>query len=419
MPALEWSGPAPLATRQRTLFWIVALVCALSRFASMARSLWDWDEALFALGVREYDVTLHHPHPPGFPLYIGAAKLLRLVIDSDFRALQALNLLAGALVFPAMFLLARELRMRFEAAIVAAALFAFFPNVWFFGGSAFSDVPSIVLVILAAAFLFRGARSRRDYFIGTLLLALAIGIRPQNLLVGLFPGIVATWKRGWRDALAALLIGVAVVGVSYGAAIRATGSYESYMTSVRAHADYISRIDSFRSPARPPLWRIFDRFFLKQYQSSLLSVITSLFVFVSVIGAVRSRDRGMLANFLTFAPFALMAWLMLDRYSISRFSIGYAPMFAIFAADGIERVSRGRTQVLAALGALLIGAFIVWAAPSFTAVRNEVAPSVRGVEAAVQRIDPSTSPRSFRWCARSTIEASRWRPLRTRGCSRR
>ena len=388
MPAPEWSGPAPLTPRQRNIFWILAVVCAATRFVTMARSLWDWDEALFSLGMRDYDVTKHHPHPPGFPVYIAAAKVLRLVIASDFRSMQALNLIAGFLIFPAMFLLARELRLRFETSAIAATLFAFFPNVWFFGGGAFSDVPSIVLVIFAAAFLFRGTRSRGDYFLGTLLLALTIGIRPQNLLVGLFPGIVASLRRPIRDILTALTLGILVVGVSYGLAISATGTYDQYMTSVRAHADYISRIDSFRSPARPPLWRIFDRFFLKQYQSGLMSIFTTLFVLISVFGAIRGRDRRMLANFLTFAPFAIMAWLMLDRYSISRFSIGYAPMFAIFAADGIERAARAKPQVMASLAALLIGGFILWAAPSFSAVRDEVAPPVRAVEAVLQRLDP-------------------------------
>ena len=389
MPAVEWSGPAPLTPRQRNLFWVLAIVCAASRFITMARSLWDWDEANFALGVRDYDVTMHHPHPPGFPVYIGAAKVLRLVIASDFRSMQALNLLAGFLLFPAIFLLARELRLRFETSVIAATLFAFFPNVWFFGGGAFSDVPSIMLVVFAAALLFRGARSRRDYFLGTLLLALAIGIRPQNLLVGLFPGIAATLRRPIRDVIAALILGLVVVGVSYWFAISATGTYDQYMTSVRAHADYISRIDSFRSPVRPPLWRIFDRFFLKQYQSGLMSIFTTLFVFISVFGAIRRRDRRMLANFLTFAPFAVMAWVMLDRYSISRFSIGYAPMFAIFAADGIERAARGKTQVMASLAALLIGGFILWASPSFAPVRDEISPPVRAAQAVLQRLDPN------------------------------
>jgi len=388
MPAVEWSGPHPLTPRQRIIFWFVAAVCAVSRFATMAQSLWDWDEALFALGMRDYDVTSHHPHPPGFPAYIAAAKIVRLVVSSDFHALQALNLLAGVLAFPAVYMLARELRMRFETAVIAGVLFVFLPNVWFFGGSAFSDVPSIVLVVYAAVFLFRGARSRRDYWIGTLLLAVAIGIRPQNFLVGLYPGVVATLRRPLRDVAVALLIGLAVVGLSYGAAIQATGTYDGYRASIRAHADYISRIDSFRSPGRPPLWRIFDRFFLKQYQSGLLSAVISIFMVISVAGSIRSRNRAMLANFLTFAPFAIMAWLMLDRYSISRFSIGYAPMFMLFAADGIERLSRGKTRVMNMIAAVVVAGIVIWTWKSFALVRSEASPSVRGVQAVLRHLQP-------------------------------
>ncbi len=374
------------------IFWSVALLCAISRFAARARSLWDWDEALFCLGMIEYDVTSHHPHPPGFPVYIAMAKLARFVTNDDFRAFQSLNLIAGMLVFPAVFLLARQIGLRFETSIVAGVLFAFFPNVWFFGGTAFSDLPSIVIAVFAAVFLFRGTESRRDYFIGTFLLALAIGIRPQNLLVGLFPGILATLRRPLRDVLAALVLGIVVVGVAFGGAVYATGSLDAFLTTVRGHSEYIAQVDSFRSPNRPPLWRIFDRFFLKQYQSAALSIITSLFVIVSVAGAIRNRDRSMLYNFLTFAPFALAAWLMLDRYSISRFSIGYAPMFAIFAADGIRRVverGRPRPRAEAVLATLLIAAFAIWTFPALAPVRNEVSPTVRAVEAAKRAIDPA------------------------------
>ena len=383
-------GEASSLARQRLVFWSVAAICALSRFAAMARSLWDWDEALFCLAMREYDVTSHHPHPPGFPVYIALAKLVRLVAVSDFRALQTVNLLAGLLVFPAVFLLARQIGLGFRTSVVAGALFAFFPNVWFFGGTAFSDVPSIVLVVFAAVFLLRGRESGRDYLIGTLLLALAIGIRPQNLLIGLFPGIMATLRRPLREVIAALVIGIVVVGASFGMAVYATGELSGYLRSVREHSDYIARIDSFRSPSRPPLWRIFDRFFLKQYQSAGLSIVTSLFVITSVVGAVRHRDRRMLANFLTFAPFAIMAWLMLDRFSISRFSIGYAPMFAIFAADGIRRAAGESPRREWLFGGALVAAFLVWTLPALTPVRNEISPTVSAVEAAKREIDPAT-----------------------------
>src|SRR5881409_3740198 len=132
---MDLTQPLPgITPRQRLTFGIVALVCAATRFLAMARSLWDWDEALFCLGMRSYDVTLHHPHPPGFPVYIALGRLVRLVVGDDFRSLQTLNLVAGFLLFPAVFMLARELRLPFATSTIAAALCAFFPNVWFYGG---------------------------------------------------------------------------------------------------------------------------------------------------------------------------------------------------------------------------------------------------------------------------------------------
>ena len=378
--------PQPLTARERAIYWAVLIACAASRFLAVAHTLWDWDEALFCLGMRSYDVASHHPHPPGFPVYIAMAKVARLFTISDFRALQTVNLIAAVLLFPAMFMLARELRLRFTTAVIAAALLAFLPNVWFFGGTAFSDVVSIVLVIYAVAFLFRGCRDPKAYLIGAFLLALSVGIRPQNLLVGIFPAAVATWHRTRRDIVLAVLIGIAVVGIAYGAAIRATGSYERFSSAVRAHGEYISKVDSFRSPNRPPLWRIFDRFFVKQYQSSVLGGIVSIFVAVSIIGAIRNRDTSMLYNALTFGPFAVTAWLMLDRFSINRFSIGYAPMFAIFAADGIRRVAR-QPRIEAAIGGVLVIAFAVWTWPALAVVRREVAPSVAAVDATSQYVD--------------------------------
>jgi len=383
--------PAPLTARERLSFWAIALVCAASRIPAISKSLWDWDEALFCLGMRGYDVTSHHPHPPGFPVYIAMGHVARLFIHDDFRALQSINILASLLVFPAIFLLARELRLGVATSCIAGALCAFFPNVWFFGGTAFSDVPSIVLVVFAVVFLLRGCRSSKSYLIGAVLLALAAGIRPQNFSIGLAPGLIATWyrRRSWRDVGFAALIGIVVVGIAFGGAIAATGSFDRYMTSVREHGEYISRIDSFRSPERPPLWHLFDRFFVKQYDWTPLSIVVTLFVVVSIIAAIRNRHRGLLINFLTFAPFAITAWLMLDRFSISRFSIGYIPMFAVFAADGIDRVAGGREKLAALIGAALTLAFAIWTFPALTHPRTTPAPSVLGVETALHRLDPN------------------------------
>lgn len=375
--------PEPLTPRQRTIFLVVALVCAGTRFLAVARSVWEWDEALFTMAMRDYDVRVHHPHPPGFPVFIALARLVRFAVPDDFRALQTVNVIAAMLVFVAVFVFARELRLRFTTCVSAAALFAFFPNVWFFGGGAFSDIPSIVLVLFAVTFLLKGARNRNAYWLGTLLLALAIGIRPQNLLVGLVPGFLATRNRRWWEILVALLIGIVVVGAAFGGAIYATGSLDEYQHMVRKHGEYIARVDSFRSEDRPPLWRIADRFFVKQYQAPVLSFIASIFVAVSIVSAIRERNRSLFWNAMTFAPFAIFAWLMLDRYSISRFSIGYQPMFALFLADGIARVAKKREWMLSAA---MVAAFFVYTFPALTAVRNEVAPSILAARAAADLV---------------------------------
>jgi hypothetical protein len=135
------SPPATLDVRQRTWLIVATIVSGAARLLAVARSPWDWDEMLFLLGMRQYDVSLHHPHPPGFPLYIAAAKAIAFFGVPDFRSLQVLSVVAGVLLLPCAFLLCRELRYGFSASFLGALLLAFAPNVWFYGGAALSYVP--------------------------------------------------------------------------------------------------------------------------------------------------------------------------------------------------------------------------------------------------------------------------------------
>jgi hypothetical protein len=69
-------------------------------------------------------------------------------------------------------------------------------------------------------------------------------------------------------------------------------------------------------------------------------------------------------------------------------------MFAIFVADGVDRVERWASRRryfpggLKPAAPLLILAFIVFTFPALTPVRNEVAPSIVAASTAAQRIDP-------------------------------
>jgi hypothetical protein len=373
--------PPPLTRNERIAAWALAIVAAVSRWPAISRTLWDWDEALFALALRDYDVVAHHPHPPGFPLFIGAAKALRALLPLDeFHALQCVTVAASLFVFPAMFFLARELRLPPFAALGAALLLSFFPNVWFYGGTAFSDVPSLVLALLASALLLRGCRSDRSLLAGAVVLGIAAGFRPQNLLIAFVPLLLAFLHRRRTALVGAVLVSLIVVA-SYGTAASLSGGWDTYRAALVRHERYIREVDSFLGPTRPDLVQVADDFFIRPYRAPLLNVVVTL---MAGIGLLRLRRRAWLPLAI-FGPFLLFAWLYLDFNSASRFSIGYMPLYAVLAACAIP--SRGRVLVLTAVTALLV----LWTWPALRVVHTTISPPVAAIDSIRATADRTTN----------------------------
>ena len=370
-----------MTRRQHVALWASTVVVAATRVWGLARSPWDWDEMLFSLALRHYDVSMHHPHPPGFPLFIAAAKCFRALGFSDFHSLQAVDLVAGVLLVPAMFFFCRELGLRFSPSLAAVLFLAFFPNVWFFGETAFSDVPSIVIVVVACGLLLRGRSSDRAYIAGAIVLAIAGGFRPQNLLVGFAPAILATWSRArerrWIAIAAAAVIGGAILIGSYAAAVIATGGWQPFIDTVRVHQQYINVTDSFHNPKRPALYRLVDDFFVRPYHAPVINIAVTLLALISIVVSLVKRRMPILVAIAAFAPFCLIAWLYLDHFSASRFSIGYAPLFAVFAADGAMLLGETIGWIVAI--ALTAGMFL-WTVPAVDLARRSDSPPVQAIE---------------------------------------
>lgn len=380
---IDFSVPPPrLSSAERQIFWLATILVAATRLLAIARTPWDWDEILFSLGMRDFDVVKHHPHPPGFPLFIALAKVIRVVAPTDFRALQAINVIAAMLILPATFFLCRELRLRFGLSLTSAVLLAFLPNVWFFGGTGFSDVPSMVLSVAAAGTLLRGTRSSRAYLAGAVLLAVAVGFRPQNLLIGGVAAAIASayQLRARKPALvgAAVVLGGAIVAASYGGAAAATGEWSWYATAIRVHREYIAAHDSYLSPTRPSLRAVADDFFIRPFRANEISVVIALLVAASLITALVRMRWPLLILFASFLPFWILAWLTLDYHSASRFSIAWMPLVAIAAADAVWLI-RGRA-VAVALSCGLVLAVGIWTWPALAVVRREASPPMQAVD---------------------------------------
>jgi hypothetical protein len=376
----------PLTSRQRLLIAILCVFVAATRFLAVSHSMWDWDEVLFAAALHHYDVAQHHPHPPGFPLFFALAKIARTFIHDDFHSLRAISVLASLFVFPAMFALARSLRFRFRTCVVAALLFSFLPNVWYWGGTGFTDELALVTALAGAAFLLRDDR-RSTYILGCIFFAATMLVRAQNVLLA-WPWIVASWRR-WRGSRRTnVIIGtsliLALVTIGYGIAAKLSG-IDDYLFALKSHQQYIVNVDGLLNPIRLPMREIFFRFLFNPFQSGAASMV--MFVF-TLIAFARPR-RAHLDAVLTFIPNFFLTWFFLNPTGVSRLSLAYIAMNALLAADGMDVAATfiasrlralPRERIAAALqavfAAVLIGRYIVWVWPGLQEIRRHDSPPV-------------------------------------------
>jgi hypothetical protein len=101
----------------------LGLVTALTRIPFRSRYLFAWDSANFALALDQYNVAFHQPQPPGYPVYVASARVLRLATGDANAAYVWLSVLASGLGVAFLTLAAERLYGR-RSALLAAVLLA-------------------------------------------------------------------------------------------------------------------------------------------------------------------------------------------------------------------------------------------------------------------------------------------------------
>lgn len=221
-------------------------VYLLAHFLLLPRTLEDLDSINFALGVRQYDIAKHQPHPPGYPVFIALSKasttMLRAagVEAAASRGLAFWSAIGGALAVGALFVFFRRLEERTRLAWCAAAVVACAPLFWFTALRPLSDsfgfgVAAVVLALAA------GAPTRRALTLAAALAGLAVGIRSQTGVLTVPFLLFAILRR--RDgaaivgAAAAFAAGVLVWAIPM---VAASGGPSDYMRALtfQANADF-------------------------------------------------------------------------------------------------------------------------------------------------------------------------------------
>lgn len=178
-------------------------------------TLEDLDSINFALGIRQYDISQHQPHPPGYPLYIGAAKLLHAVGLSEVHALSLLGIIAGGLAFLAlMWLFAQLDRDRGDGSHtwLAVLVVGTSPLFWFTAARPLSDVTGLAASIAVQAMLL-SAGTAGALVPAAFLAAFAAGIRSQVVWLTLPVLVLAVLRLPAAERMRGAVRGVAAYAV--------------------------------------------------------------------------------------------------------------------------------------------------------------------------------------------------------------
>jgi hypothetical protein len=400
---------------------VLALAFAVSHAPFLASSLEDIDSVNFALGVRDFDVADHRPHPPGYPAYIGLGKLAVAALQvgqadsmpsaTEARALSALSL-AGAVV--AIFLLYGVCYALLESevrALSATALTASCPLFWYLAVRPMSDLPGLAAALAAQLCLAlawnrqrplpagdrrltpaQAAASGQMIVLGALLCGVAIGFRSQNAMLTLpfFAGVLL--DRVGRGVAGAIIGGAVAftAGVLLWAVplVMASGGVNAYLAALGTQAgeDFAGVEMLYLDPGNARLAAsALMRSVIYPWDSWVLGSAIGLLALVGAVAlAVRER-RPFIGVVLLAAPYAVFHLLFHDTTYV-RYALPLVAPLAVLSVTGVEAIAR--RAALPVVGVLALWGVSI-AAPVLSTYAADDSPTVQALSAMQSAAEPA------------------------------
>ncbi|MGE0862664.1 MAG: DUF2723 domain-containing protein [Vicinamibacterales bacterium] len=412
----------------------LALAFALAHVPFLAHSLEDIDSVNFALGVRDFDVAEHRPHPPGYPLYIAIGKVGTAVAGAlmtgapastvEARALAGVSLLAGLMSIALLYGVFASLGSRSPStsppratlhleALAATVVTVSCPLFWYLAARPMSDLPGLAAALAAQACLMLAwwrqgpgpdgdrrlspaltAASGRMIVLGSLLAALSIGMRSQTVWFTLPLLVLVLLDRVGRGVAGAMIGGgimFVVGGLAWGIPLLvASGGLGPYLAALGTQAgeDFAGGEMLYTNPSPRAVAFALMRTFIDPWDSPALGVVV---LALAALGIVRlaMRDRRTLAAIVAMSAPYLVFHLAFQDTSFVRYALPLVPPVAFLAMRGAAvAADRG---VAATAGAISLASLLV-ASPVLAAYGSEPSPTVRVLAAMNAATPPGAAP---------------------------
>ena len=403
-----WFSDQPERAAQR---WplVIAAAYLLIHLPLLAPSLEDIDSINFALGLRQFDVALHQPHPPGYPVYIALGRVSFWLLSGltrlspahlDAAALALWSAIGGAVALLGATRLWAAVDARWGAQtdrpVWSGALLAVAPLFWMSGLRPMSDMPGLAAVLWSQALLVEGISSGGACVAGALVAGLAGGIRIQTLALTtplLLVALVAQWRKGgWRGGFRPVLaLGIGVAAWAVPLAV-ASGGLQAYLAALGTQAgeDFAWVNMLWTEPtARRASIALYETFALPWALPGLARVVGV----ASLIGLVRTAVRTPRALFImatAFVPYGVYHLLFQETFTV-RYALPLLPGVVWLACQGAGAAGR----FAPAIQGLLVAAGLTVAFPGGLVYAQEAHPAFRAIEDATVRLAVERPARVF------------------------
>ena len=233
----------------------LAALFLIAHLLSLPPTLEDIDSINFALGVRDFDVAKHQPHPPGYPVFVALGKAatgtLRIldVPAAEPRALALLSTVSGAVLVALLFVFYRALSRDARIAWWAMAICVCSPLFWFTALRPLSDMTGLAFAVAAQVLMLSSFRlnaeaeesfSTTPLILGAAVAGLAAGLRAQTVILTA-PLLLAAliWPRSGVPVSARLLAVLAACAgaIAWGVPLLiASGGPSDYLVALGTQA---------------------------------------------------------------------------------------------------------------------------------------------------------------------------------------
>ncbi len=293
---------------------------------ALPASPWEFDEPLFFQALHRFDPAAHHPPPPGYPLFIFAGKLFRLLLPSDFSALVTLSVIASIAGFVLLALAFRELAGDETTGVIGALLFYWSPSMLIHSTLPISDPGAVALL---AAALYFGATSRPALF--ALFAALTIGWRIQFAIFVVPMFLVAVIMRRWWRAVAVFTL-VCLAWLT--PLVLTLGGIRQLIDFETGQGAYLIAHDAAESRTGWTPVRIAFRFIGRPWGTEIMALAVLALAAIGGLKARRSTVIPLIAGAAVYIAFALYA---MDPADGVRYAIPFTLATAFFAGIGARR----------------------------------------------------------------------------------